>query len=335
MKRIILLTAILLQVIACSKPEQKTTIIDGFALGTTYHLVICGDTVNGFQQKIDQTLEAINLSMSLYCDSSRLCQINRNQTDSLDEMLIYCIETALDVSRRSNGMYDITVKPLSDAWGFATKQRTQDPNVDSLLQFVGYEKITIEGNRIIKQKPEVQLDLNSIAKGSAVDIIAQLIENQGYNNYLVEIGGEIYANGVNAQGSLWRIGIDKPIEGNMLPGNYLQSVLSFSNMAMATSGNYRRYYEDDNGRKIAHTINPKTGYSQINELLSATVIAENCALADAYGTTLMALGLEEAKNFVETNPHIYAYLIFSNEDGEFQTYSSANLENWLQNEQNN
>lgn len=335
MKKLIFIIVILASIIACSNQKSKVVVIDGFALGTTYHIVICDDTTAGIQQKIDQKLEQVNLSMSLYRDTSLLSKINRGETDSLDPMLKYCIETALEVSQKSDGMYDVTVKPLVDAWGFATEKRTANPNVDSLLEFVGYEKIAIKGNRIVKQNPQMQIDLNSIAKGAAVDIIAQLIENEGYNNYLIEIGGEIYAKGLNAEGGLWRVGIDKPVEGNMLPGEELQQVLRFSDMAMATSGNYRRYYQDENGRKIAHTINPKTGYSQLNELLSATVIAPNCTLADAYGTTLMALGLEKAKDFVKSNPHIYAYLIFSNEQGEFQTYSSANLENWLQDEQTN
>lgn len=325
MKKFSIFCALVTLLLSCESAKPGQTIIDGLALGTTYHIVICEDTIRGTKAAINQCFDQVNASMSLYNKDSRLSQINRNETLELDSMLSECISQALRVSAQTLGMYDITIKPLTDAWGFAKEQKTEHINVDSLLEFVGYQKISIKNNKLIKQNLNTQLDLNSIAKGSTVDIVAQTLEEMGYKNYLVEIGGEIFARGVNAHSNHWRIGIDRPEDGNYSPGVNLQNILSISDMAMATSGNYRRFYLDDKGNKIVHTINPKTGLTSPSNLLSATVITENCAMADAYATALMSMGLEEAKEFDLKNPKVLVYLIYSDDSSKMQTYASEQL----------
>ncbi len=330
MKKITILFALICNLLSCTNNHTPKTIIDGFALGTTYHIVICEDTLEGTMALINQRFEHVNQSMSIYNPTSRLSKINSNQTDTLDQMLHDCISQAMLISQQTGGKYDVTIKPLTDAWGFATKQKTTDPNIDSLLQFVGYQKIQIRNKKIIKENPSIQIDLNSIAKGSTVDIIASALESLGHKNYLVEIGGEIFARGLNSLGQPWRVGIDKPIEGNITPGASLQQIIPLSNKALATSGNYRRYYTDENGNKIVHTINPITGLSSPSNLLSATVIAENCALADGYATACMSMGLEKAIEMDKSNKDIVIYLIYSDSEGAMKTYASESLINLLQ-----
>ena len=214
--------------------------------------------------------------------TSLLSRINRGETDSLDEHIIYNLRLAERFSRLSEGHYDVTVKPLVDAWGFAGHEAERTPNLDSLLQFVGYRRVHIRDGRLVKDDPRVQLDFNSIAKGYTVDLVAALMERCGAKNYLVEIGGECRCQGVSSKGIPWRIGIETPFDGNMSDGAYLTGRIRMSEGGLATSGNYRRFYRDAAGNKISHTIDPTTGRSVTSRLLSATVVADNCAEADAW-----------------------------------------------------
>jgi thiamine biosynthesis lipoprotein len=192
----------------------------------------------------------------------------------------------------SNGYYDVTVKPLTSAWGFAAKgEKCNNPNIDSLLEFVGFDKIAINDHRITKSDSRIQVDLNSIAKGYVVDLVAEALYRRGVESYMVNIGGEIRCKGMNPEGSEWHIGIETPYEGNF-EQNSLEKIIPVSNCAVATSGNYRRYYTSGDGLKVCHTINPKTGYSVLSNLLSATVVAPTCAEADAAATMFMAMGSE-------------------------------------------
>lgn len=326
MSRLILIGCLSAILCGCVSKGDVATTFDGFALGTSYHIVVRSDRAVDLSSQIDSLLDVANRSMSIYSDSSLISRINRNETDSVNRFIADCIELAAGVSRESDGLYDITVKPLSEAWGFAAREKSKNPNIDSLLQFVGYEKVTVQNGKIVKQNPGTQLDLNSIAKGYIVDLVAEFIGNQGIENYLVEIGGEINCRGMNPKGKPWGVAIDQPIDGNYSPGDSIQVVLEITDVGLATSGNYRRFYIDESGRKIAHTINPKTGRSEISNLLSATIIAKNCALADAYGTMMMAVGLDRAKQILSDRDDILGYLIYSDEQGNFKTYCSPALE---------
>lgn len=230
-------------------------------LGTTLHVV--ADVQGTSPQELYAAVMALDreakASMSIFDPASLLSRLNRNETDSVDRHIAFNLRLADSISSLSDGRYDVTVKPLVEAWGFAGKEAQENPNIDSILAFVGRGKVRIENGRLIKDDPRVQLDFNSIAKGYIVDLLAQLVESFGARNYIVDIGGEVRCKGVNRQGDPWRIGIETPFDGNMSNGEYLQRRIGMTEGGLATSGNYRRFYLDAKGNKIAHTIDPPHG----------------------------------------------------------------------------
>lgn len=306
--------------------RQVVTSIDGFAQGTYFHIVaISPDSLPGLEASVDSLLRVIDNSVSIFNPGSLLSRINRSETDSLDGYIEYCIATAREVSQTSGGLYDITVKPLVQAWGFATEEQEREPNLDSLLQFVGFDKIRVENHRLIKSDPRVQIDLNSVAKGYTTDLLGRLIESRGVERYLVELGGEIFARGKNPKGIPWVVGVDKPVDGNYLPGGQTQIALSITDKGIATSGNYRNFHYDERGRKVVHSINPLTGASSPGDVLSATTVAETCARADALSTAMMVSGFERSMKIINDNPDIWVYLIYTDEKGNYCTYMSPEL----------
>lgn len=308
------------------KPAPSATVIDGFAQGSTYHIVIVDSVKQQIVDDIDSILGRIDFSLSVYNPQSLISRINRNETDSVDQYIADCIRIAEGLSRASGGLYDITIKPLTAAYGFAGADSVRNPDVDSLLRLVGYQKIEIRDGRLIKQHPGVQIDLNSIAQGYTVDVIAGHFDRLGLENYLVEVGGEIFSRGANPNGEVWVVGIDKPVDGNYIPGADVQVKLRLTGKGLATSGNYRKYYTDDSGRKIVHTVNPLTGEPVVSNLLSATVVAPDATLADIYGTYFMVAGLEEAKTFLAGRKELEAYLVYSDDQGNFQVYATPGLD---------
>jgi thiamine biosynthesis lipoprotein len=186
------------------------------------------------------------------------------------------------------------------------------------------DKVKLIDNKVVKSDPRIQLDVNAIAQGYSVDIVSDYFDSKGITNYLVEIGGEIKAKGKNSKGQIWRVGIDRPEFGNMMPGDQLQAILQLYNRSLATSGNYRKFYEE-NGVKITHEINPKTGYPAVQSILSATIIADDCITADAYATVCMVSGLEKSKEILKRHKELEAYLIYGDEAGWFQVYSTSGL----------
>ena len=321
MIRIILLLALLFA--GCSTAPRYRT-VDGLMLGTTYHIVAQTELS---QEEIFAKMEVINresdASMSIFNPSSLLSRINRNETDLVDCHIARNIEIATKVNGISP-RYDITVKPLVDAYGFAAKQREQSPNIDSLLQFVGFRKFHLEGNRIVKSDARVQLDLNSVAKGYTVDLVAEWLEQSGCENYIVEIGGEIRSKGVNRHGEAWRVGVDTPFDDNNSPGKYQQRIIRISDRALATSGNYRRFYYNNLGERVSHTINPETGESNTTKLLSATVVAQSCAVADALATMFMASDEKDAITLAKRlRDSIEVYFVLAPiEGGSYRDFST-------------
>ena len=319
----LILVATLLLAGCGSAPSYRT--VDGSMLGTTYHIVaetsLSQEQIFGKMQRIN--LEAI-ASMSIFNPTSLLSRINRNETDSVDIHIARNIEVATKINALTP-RYDITVKPLVDAYGFAAKNREAKPNIDSLVQFVGFSKFRLEGGRIVKSDKRLQIDLNSIAKGYVVDLIAEWLEGQGCENYIVEVGGEICAKGVNAKGIAWRVGVDTPFDNNNTPGAYQQKVVQISGSALATSGNYRRFYYNAEGERISHTLNPQTGHSQTTSLLSATVIAPRCSVADALATAFMASGEKEAIALAEKlrdSVEVYFVLAPAKESDTYREFST-------------
>ena len=314
---------------AGSGTEDDYTVVDGTMLGTTLHIVAdvpqtSAQELYAAVMELDREAKA---SMSIFDPTSLLSRLNRNETDSVDRHIAFNLRLADSIGALSGGCYDVTVKPLVEAWGFAGREAEAHPNIDSILTFVGRDKVRIVEGRLVKSDPRVQLDFNSVAKGYTVDLLAALVERHGARNYIVDIGGEIRCRGVNREGKAWRIGVETPFDGNQSPGAYVQQVISLSDCAFATSGNYRRYYIDEQGRKVAHTIDPRSGRSAVSDLLSATVIAPTCAEADAFGTMFMALGKDEAiaKARELEGKGISVYFITSNADGGFEVYYSESL----------
>lgn len=321
--RILIISLLLLCVGCTTSPHYRT--VDGSMLGTTYHIVaeteMSTEVIFGEMQRIN--LDAI-ASMSIFSPTSLLSRINRNETDSVDIHIARNIELAAKINALTP-RYDITVKPLVDAYGFAAKNRETKPNIDSLVQFVGFSKFSLQGNRIVKSDRRLQIDLNSIAKGYVVDLIAEWLDSKGTENYIVEVGGEIRAKGVNARGIAWRVGVDTPFDNNNSPGEHQQRIVQISGVALATSGNYRRFYYNEVGERISHTLNPQTGYSQTTSLLSATVIAPRCATADALATAFMASDERDAIALAERlRDSIQVYFILAPEGvaSEYREFST-------------
>ena len=313
-----------------NKEVQPSVTLRGEALGTIYQITAIGSLPDNFGVRLDSLFTLANSSMSIFDQSSLLSRINRGETNVADDHIVHCIEIAQNVSQLSNGAYDITIKPLVEAFGFAGKNPDYTINTDSLLNFVGYEKLSIEGNIIHKSDPRVKIDLNSIAKGYVVDLAAQLVESTGCENYLVDIGGEIYCRGTNPRGERWGVGVETPFEGNFsLTGEHITTIVRVSEVGMATSGNYRNFRTDSEGNKYTHIIDPRTGESTTSSLLSATVLAESCALADAYGTMFIALGLERSREVAE-EAGIAALFIYD-DGGKMKVYKSKAFEFKIQN----
>ena len=312
------------------KEVQPSVTLRGEALGTLYQITALGSLPDDFGQRLDSLFEVANRSMSIFDPQSLLSRINRGEVEEADEHIAHCLAMAQRVSQISDGAYDVTIKPLVEAFGFAGKNPDYKVNVDSLLQFVGYEKVRVEGSKIIKSDPRTTIDLNSIAKGYTVDLAARLLESVGCTDYLVDIGGEIYCRGTNPRGERWGVGIETPFEGNFsLTGEHITTVVRVSEVGMATSGNYRNYRTDSEGNKYTHIIDPRTGANTTSSLLSATVLAESCALADAYGTMFIALGLERSREIAERE-NIAALFIYD-DGGKMKVCKSSAFEFKIQN----
>ena len=309
---------------SCGGRPDYTT-VDGVMLGTTLHVVadVRDVTSQELYAEIMELDRQAKASMSIFDEGSLLSRLNRNETDTVDRHIAFNLRLADSIGALSDGRYDVTVKPLVEAWGFAGKAAQAHPNIDSILAFVGRDKVHIEGNRLVKADPRVQLDFNSIAKGYTVDLLAALVERFGAENYIVDIGGEVRCRGVNRQGNPWRIGVETPFDGNMSNGDYLQRRISLSEGGLATSGNYRRYYLDADGNKVAHTIDPRTGHSVVSRLLSVTVVAPTCAEADALGTMFLAMGADDARAAVERMPGVKVYFILAGDGDTYEEYVSA------------
>lgn len=314
-----------LAVAGCRKPYAA---VDGEMLGTFVQInartSLPPTEIYERAKRIDAEMKR---SMSIFDEGSLLSRINRGETDIADNHIKFNLELAGRVNAVSGGAYDVTVKPLVEAYGFAGKDRSRRVNVDSIMRFVGFDKVRVEGDRLIKADPRVQLDFNSIAKGYTVDLVARMLEEEGMKDYLVDIGGEVRCRGRNPKGGAWRVGVETPFEGNDIPGSHVQQIISLTDCALATSGNYRRCYTDDEGRKVAHTIDPLTGLSAVTDLLSATVVAPTCAEADAYGTMFMALGKERAIESARRleSDGIMVYFIAAAPDGGYEVYYSKAL----------
>lgn len=302
-------------------PYQKYS---DFVFGTTFTVTYqCDSDMN---KSIKAELMKVDYSLSPFNEQSIITAINNNQDVKPDQMFMDVFQLAMDVSRDTNGAFDITVAPLVNAWGFGFKNgvKPSPQQVDSLRQIIGYQKVSVENGKIRKQDPRMMLDCSAIAKGYGTDVVARFLRSRGVKNYMVEVGGEIVTSGVNPERLPWRVGVIKPNDDSLNVSHEVQTVLNVTDIAMATSGNYRRFYYKD-GKKFAHTIDPKTGYPVQHNILSATVLAKTCAQADAYATSFMVMGLDEAKKVLERYPDLMAYFIYDDGQGKNAVWFSPSL----------
>ena len=303
---------------------------EGFIFGTIYHITYHSDT--NLKKEIEAELKKVDQSLSPFNKTSVISKVNRNENPVVDPMFKEVFLLAENISNETHGAFDITVAPLVNEWGFGFKKGVEPTRqvIDSLKYIVGYQKVKLTPkNYVQKQDPRIMLDCSAIAKGYGCDVVARLLRKNGINDYMIEIGGEIVTRGFNQKQEPWRIGVNKPTDDSLNTSQELQTILNVTDIAMATSGNYRNFFYK-NGKKYAHTIDPKTGYPVQHNILSATVLAKNCATADAYATSFMVLGLEGAQKILQQHPELMAYLIYADKDGKNQTWYSPSLKSKIQ-----
>lgn len=301
-----------------------------FVFGTTFTVTYQCDS--DMSQSIKAELMKVDYSLSPFNKESVITAINNNEDVKPDKMFMDVFQLAMDVSRETDGAFDITVAPLVNAWGFGFKsgEKPTARQVDSLRQIIGYQKITVDHGKIRKQDPRMMLDCSAIAKGYGTDVVANFLRQRGVRNFMVEIGGEVVTCGVNPERVPWKVGVIKPEDDSLSVSHELQTILNVTDIAMATSGNYRNFYYQG-GKKYAHTIDPKTGYPVQHNILSATVLAKTCALADAYATSFMVMGLDKAQKVLERHPEMMVYFIYDDGQGKNAVWFSPSLKDKIAN----
>jgi thiamine biosynthesis lipoprotein len=343
-----LLTVLLFSVASCEQAAPAPAIaeyqtLEGRTMGTTYKVVYLDNLNRNFQKSIDSALVQLNLEVSTYIDTSTISRFNRHSegydlginqalletsgNDLPNSHFLRNLLQSFELFRETEGAFEPTIMPLVNYWGFGYTEKkpvleTDSSEVDSLLRMVGMQRLVLEGS-VLHKEPGMQLDFSAIAKGYGVDLVAELLENRNVANYFVEIGGEVRARGLNSRGTVWQVGVSTPNPDASLDAFDL--VVPLRDQALATSGNYRNYYEVQ-GRRYAHTINPRTGYPELSSLLSATVLAETCARADALATACMVLGADEAMTLIERLEGVEALLLVASEGEETLVRKSSGFE---------
>ncbi|GGG41293.1 FAD:protein FMN transferase [Bizionia arctica] len=300
--------------------EPKNTKLSGEVFGTGFSVIY--DSEINYQKQFDSLFHVINLSMSTYQPDSDISKINRNLAFNIDSHFVTVFDASKDIYKETQGVFDPTIGAVVNAWDFGPEGKIESLDnlkIDSLMLSVGLDKLSRTNLTIQKQNPNTFIDFNAIAKGYGVDVIGLFLESKNIHNYLVEIGGEIRARGKNIEKkSAWKVGVEEPhFDGTQS----ILKAISLHDEAMATSGTYRKYKTDENGNKYSHIIDTKTGYPSKTNLLSISVLAKDCMTADAYATAFKAMGVETVKEFLKTHPELKVFLIYENENNEFETVS--------------
>ena len=306
-----------------ANPEYRTA--QGMVFGTRYNITYLHNA--DLKPDIEYTLALVDSALSMFNPESTISAVNNSESIQVtDTMFLKVYRRAMEISDWTDGAFDITVAPAVNAWGFGFKhaESIKQTTIDSLIEITGYRKIHEQDGLITKDDSRIMLDCSAIAKGFGSDMVAAMLRSKGINDYMVEIGGEIVLSGHNPKGKNWNIGISKPVDDSLSINNELQTVISVTDIAMATSGNYRNFYVKD-GRKYAHTINPHTCTPVSHNLLSATVFAADCATADALATSMMVMGLDSAQALCTRHPEIQAYFIYQAADGTLSTTATPGL----------
>ena len=321
MKRVGLILIGLVLLGACVRQPQKM-VLQGEAQGSYYVVTYYDGQNRNFQHGIDSIFLAVDNSVNLWVDSSIISKVNRNEAIALDSIFTDNFRIAQEAARLSGGYFDPTISPIVTAWGFSYKSGDSltAEKIDSLKQLVDYRKIRIEGGKVVKENPSMQLDFNAIAQGYTSDLIAAYLESKGVGNYLVNVGGEIMTRGEKPEGQPWIVGIEKPAD-SWDAQQVVQTRIALRDKGLVTSGSTRKYVERD-GRRYSHCIDPTTGWPVTHQLLSATVMAENSVWADALASICMVMGLEASLPLIERMDGVEAYYIFVNTEGELETYAT-------------
>jgi thiamine biosynthesis lipoprotein len=327
--------------LGCERPQPLAG-WSGMTMGTTYQVKIANVELSDKQMQsirtqVDSALKEVNRQMSTYDPASEISRFNNYEETEPFEVsneFANVVKKALHIYESSDHAFDITVSPLVNLWGFgADGPRITPPakrEVGTILNTIGSHHLEIVNDWSLKKNiPQLQLDLGAIAKGYGVDVVALVLKKNGFNNFMVEIGGEVYAQGEKGGGALWRIGIDTPKLAS-IPGQDLQAILTLRDVAIATSGDYRNYFEY-NGKVYSHTINPKTGYPVEHNLASVTVIASNCMKADGLATAVMVMGKDAGMQYIESIGSTEAYFIVRKDKTTYETYQTSGFDKYLLN----
>ena len=312
------------------KKELKIYKMSGAAQGTYYAITYCSDNNENLQPAVDSLLKQFDLSVSAYVPTSILSRLNNNDSTAVADSIYETIfRKSMEVSSKSNGAFDVTVGPLVNAWGFgfAKKETVTQAKVDSMLPFIGYQKVQLIKGKLVKADPRICIDFDAIAQGYSSDWLARFFEKKGIHNYLIDVGGEVLGRGSKPDGQIWSVGIEMPAK-NAGDERQFQTVISLKEKAISTSGSYRKYYEE-NGIRYSHTIDPFSGYPVRHNLLSVSVVADDCITADAYATTFMVFGLEKSKIFLANNHELEAYFISDDQQGGFAIFYTPGFEKLL------
>jgi thiamine biosynthesis lipoprotein len=299
--------------------------VQGQTMGTTYNIKYQDEQQRNFKASIDSLLEVFNQSVNHYLSDSEITRFNQQDTLYFELPFFYpVLKRSQEIVQATDGAFDPTVAPLVNAWGFGPEKNElpDDVTIDSLLQLVGYDKIEYTSEYVTRRVPNVTLNFSAIAKGYGVDVVGDFLRSKEIENFMVEIGGEVLCRGVNDQGNLWRIGVDNPNQVGQM-----SAAIALNNQAIATSGDYRNYYVRD-GKKYAHTIDPKTGRQVTHSVLSVSVIAGDCMTADGYATAFMVVGLERTKEIVAQQAGLEVYIIYD-DNGTTKTFQTEGMEEMI------
>ncbi len=304
-------------------------VVTGSTMGTTYRVVYLDEQRRDFKKGIDSLLRVFNQSLSTYIPDSELSRFNMEDSIRFNLPYFYpVLKVSKEVYEQTEGAFDPTVGPLVNTWGFGpdSASRKDSTAIRELLKVVDFDLVEFDSLGAKKRNPEVYLDFSAIAKGYGVDVLAAYLQEKGISDMLVEIGGELVARGENENGELWRVGVSQPDEKGK--AEELYSIIALDNQALATSGNYRNFYVVD-GQKFSHTINPITGYPVQHGLLSATVLAKDCMLADAYATAMMVIGTQASIELQKKVADLEILLIYNDEEGQVKSFVSPGLEPFI------
>ena len=318
-------TTLLLVLVSCNN-ELTNTKLKGPIFGTFYEVTYATEGNDNYQKALDSIFAAVNQSMSNYQADSDISKVNQHELDIVDSYFVDVFKAAKEIYNQTDGVFDPTIGKLVNAWNFGSeeyKTKLDSLKIDSLMQYVGFDKVRLNNNVLIKSDPKPYIDFNAIAKGYAVDLVAAFLDSKASDNYMINIGGELRTKGINIEKqSGWTVGIENP---NFDGTQSYDKVFVLKNSAMATTGTYRKFKWDENGNRYAHIINTKTGYPTRTNILSVSVIAENCMMADGYATAFQAMGVEMVKAFLLSHPELKACIIFENNHKEFEILSLNNF----------